>query len=270
MDLIPEIATLLRKEFDAEIAAGFPKLSRIPSSGVIKFLDYFAPLSPAERGPLLEVLAQLGAMHFFPTPQIAGEYEKLRTTNPALVRLGDAMQSAPFAYGLRYQDLRMSRMMLNDRESVAQIAKTRSTLDFEPRDDPPTTLVLDPDLRNAQPAKAPLLRKLLSPALSKLLSAKGIKRPGGEIIYDGSIGRTPISVSIIFSNRFGQLHYGVKTAIPELNIRAFRLAYETFWGANIGWDYMTEENAPRSIDLLCQLVSFVAGIVEQIGRRVLH
>ena len=267
---MPEIAALLRREFDDEIAAGLPKLRHIPSSGVIKFLDYFVPLSPAERDPLLEVLAQLGAMCFFPPPLIASEYEKLRTTNPALMRLGEGLRSPAFSYGLRYQDLRMSRMTLNDRESMEHMGRTRAALDFAPRDDPPTELVLNPDLRIVQSAKAPQLRKLLNPAMNKLLTAKGIKRPGGEIVYEGSIGGIPMAVSIIFSNRFGQLHYGVKAAVPALNIRTFQLTYETLWGTNVGWDYITEDNAPKSIDLLCQLVSFVAGIIEQIGRRVLN
>ena len=69
------------------------------------------------------------------------------------------MQSGPFAYGLRYVDLRMARAMLNDPESMARRAHTRSTLDFEPRDDPPKELTPESDIRKIQPAKAPLLRK---------------------------------------------------------------------------------------------------------------
>lgn len=56
----------------------------------------------------------------------------------------------------------MSRFALNDAESLSHMQRTRSTLDFEPRDDPPPELVLDRDLRRVQPAKAPLLRKLLT------------------------------------------------------------------------------------------------------------
>ena len=41
-DFVLGIETLLRAELAQEVEAGFPKLSRIPSAGIIKFLDYFA------------------------------------------------------------------------------------------------------------------------------------------------------------------------------------------------------------------------------------
>jgi hypothetical protein len=175
-----------------------------------------------------------------------------------------ALRSGQFAYGLRYQDLRMSRMTLNDAESMMHMKQTRSTLDFEPRDDPPSDLVLDPDLRRVQTAKAPLLRKLLGQALTPLVGVKAVKRPGGEIVYDGAVEGTPLQVRFIFSNMYGQMHYGITAKIFDLNILAQRLTYEALWGTNTGWDYLTEENAPQSIELLCELVTILARFVKRI------
>ena len=263
-ELLSGIAQLVREELDQEAAAGLPKLKRIPSTGVIKFIDYFASLAITEQAPLLDALARLGAMHFFPGPLIAAAHEELRTTSSALKQMQAALRSGQFAYGLRYQDLRMSRMTLNDAESMMHMKQTRSTLDFEPRDDPPSDLVLDPDLRRVQTAKAPLLRKLLGQALTPLVGVKAVKRPGGEIVYDGAVEGTPLQVRFIFSNMYGQMHYGVTAKIFELNILAQRLTYEALWGTNTGWDYLTEENAPQSIELLCELVTILARFVKRI------
>jgi hypothetical protein len=264
-ELLANIAALVRQELDREAAAGFPKLTRIPSRGVIRFLDYYASLPPAEHVPLRDVMARLGAMHFFPAPLIVKAHEEVRTTNPALLRMGAAMKSPPFTYGLRYEGLRMAKTILNDPESVARMKQTRSTLDFQPRDDPPKELVLDPDISRVQTAKAPLLRKLLNQSLTPLLGVKASKQPGGEIVYDGSIGGTPLKVSIIFSNLYAQTLYGATAKIYERNILAQRLTYETLWGTNTGWDYLTEENASRSIELLCELLRLFAGFMEQIA-----
>ncbi|HEV3110922.1 MAG TPA: hypothetical protein VGY99_10550 [Candidatus Binataceae bacterium] len=265
MDLLSAIAALLLTKLGEEVHAGFPNLSRIPSTGAIKFLDHFASLTPAERGPLLEVMARLGAMQFFPIQQISAEHERLRTNDPAYTKFWAAMQSPAFGYGLRYCDLKMARMMLNDRQSLDAMAKMRSTLGWQPRDDPPKELVSDPDLRRVQPAKAPLLRKLVKGALTELLSAKRTKVAGGEMVYSGSLENRPLAVSVDFGSRLGQLRYGVKAAIPERNLRVFQLTYEVFWGANLGWDYLTEENVARSIDLFCDRLRFLMRLIEQIA-----
>ncbi|HYM10135.1 MAG TPA: hypothetical protein VEU62_05370 [Bryobacterales bacterium] len=264
MDLLSRTGDLLLAELagEAEAGAGFPKVTRIPSSGTIRFLDYFASLPVAERGPLLEATARAGAMCFFPPPLIARAYEELRTTNPACVQLHAALQSPFYSMGLRYCGLGMAKAMLNDPQSVVQMAKTRATLDFEPRDDPPKELVHDADLRHVQPAKAPLLRKLVNGMMRELLSAKGTKRPGGDMVYSGAIGTIALTVSFFFTGWSG-LRHGVTAAIPERGIRIFGMTYGTLW-SDTGWDYLTEENAARSMDLLRENLVFLAQFLERI------
>ena len=259
-----DIAALVRAELAEEAASGFPTLGRIPSTGTVKFLDHFETLGPADRNSLLDALGQLGALHFFPAPLIAKAHEQLRTTDPALGRFQDAMRSRAFAYGLRYVDLRMARAMLNDPESRAQMARTRSTLDFEPRDDLPESLVGSTDIRDIQTVKAPQLRKLLNPMLKERLGAKPQKRPGGELVYEGKIGDIALRVSIIFSNLYAQMTYAITWSVRERHLLAQRLSYETLWGSHTGWDCLTEENAARSIDLLDHLLLRLAQLFEQI------
>ena len=143
---------------------------------------------------------------------------------------------------------------MNDPQSVAELAKTRGTLDFSPRDDLPERLVGTTSIREIQTAKAPLLRKLLNQMLTKRQPLNMSKRPGGELIYEGMIQGVPLRVSIIFSNLYAQMTYGIFWAHRERGLLVQRLTYELLWGAGGGWDYLTEENAPRSIDLLEELL----------------
>jgi hypothetical protein len=262
---VQAIAKLIAEDLAEEARQGLPTLRRIPSTGTIKFLDYFATLTPGDCTLLVEALAQLAALHFFPMPLIAKAHEQVRTTHPACLRLSHALQSPAFSYGLRYCDLRMHRMMVNDAQSVAQMTATRATLDFAPRDDLPEPLVGRTSIRDIQTAKAPLLRKLLNPMLLKRLSTKPEKRPGGELVYDGSIDGMPLRVSIIFSNLYAQMHYAVSWPIRERPLLAKRLTYEALWGANTGWDYLTEGNAPPSIDLLDDLLVRLANLFHRIA-----
>jgi len=255
------IAALLRADFAVEADADFPTVKRIPSTETVKFLDYFAALEPDGRGPLLDAMARLGAMQFCASPLVYQEALDLNATNAAIMQFRTALQSGHFANGLRYVDARMARAMLNDPESMARMAQTRSTLDFEPRDDPPKELTPESDIRKIQPAKAPLLRKSMEKAFAQLFSAQKSKLPGGETRYAGSLGSTEVTVSTIFSSRFAQLHRFVKMAMANPNLRAFRV--EDFWGSR-AWDYLTEENASRSIDLLCERIVYLVNLKERI------
>ncbi len=260
-DLLSSIAALLRADFALEADAGFPTVKRIPSTETVKFLDYFAALEPAGRGPLLDVMARLGAMQFLSSPLVYQEALDLNASNAAIVQSRTALQSGSFAYGLRYVDLRMARAVLNDPESMTRMAQTRSTLDFQPRDDPPKALTPESDIRKIQPAKAPLLRKSMEKAFAQLFSPQRSKLPGGETRYAGSIGSTQLTVSADFSSRFAQLHWFVRMVMANPNLQALRV--EDFWRSR-AWDYLTEENASRSIDLLCERILYLVKLKERI------
>jgi len=265
VDLLSTIATLLRSEFAKEAATGFPTLDRIPCTSVIKFLDYFEAQAPAARQPLLDALARFGAMKFLPPSLVSREFEELRTSNSAYVRFWAAMQSERFAHGYRYEGVKMTRMMVRDVETVAAIAKVRASLDWQPRDDPPPHLVSDPDLTHLNPAKAPLLRKLVKQAFTRLFAAETKKLPGGETGYTGAIDGTKLTVWVDFGSMGAQLRYGVSIPDEQRRIVVSRLSYEGLWITNLGWDYLTEENAARSIDLLCEQIVYLAGLTSRIA-----
>lgn len=258
------IASLIRAEQKEEAAAGFPTLQRIPSTGAIKLLDYVATLPPEEIDRVLDAYARLGALSFFPAPLIARAHEHLRTTEPAIQRLAAAYQSPAFAYGLRYLDLRMHRAAMRDPQSVAELAKTRARLDFQPRDDLPERLAATTPITEIETIRAPELRKLLREMMVKRQGLTAGKRIGGELIYEGRIEGVPLRVSIIFSNLYAQMTYGLGWAAGERRLVAQRVVWEQFFGVGSGWDYLTAANAQRSIDLLEELLLRLARLCARI------
>lgn len=259
-DLRTNIAALLLADFKAEAEAGLPTVKRIPSSDAVKFLDYFATLNSAEAAALLDALARAHVIQFLPPSAVHQEDLERSEKDSALVQFRDATRSGHFAYGLRYQDVRHARTALRDPMSMRYMAETRSTLDFVPRDDPPSELMPEPDRLKVQTANAPLLRKLIDKAFAQLFAPRKTKLHGA-LSYAGSIGATELTVSVIFSNMYGQLHWWVSMPMLNPNLKAARV--QDFWGA-YAWDYLTEENAPRSIDLLCERIVYFANLRERI------
>ena len=252
-------------DFTLEASAGFPRLMRIPSTSIIKFLDYFEAQAATDRDALLDVLARLGAMKFLPPPLISRDYQELRTSHPAYSRFWAAIQSERFAHGYRYEGVKMTRMMVRDPGTVAAIAKIRATLDWQPRDDPPAALVPDPDLSHLNHAKAPLLRKLVKQVFTQMFAAETKKLPGGETGFTGMIEGTKLTVWVDFGSMSAQVRYGV--SIPdESRILISRVSYEDLWIPNLGWDYLTDENAPASIELLGEQIVYLAGLTKRIVR----
>jgi hypothetical protein len=255
MAKIDEVSAVLRAHLAEEVEAGFPRLSLTPSSGVIKFLDYFSSLAAADRESLLDSLARVGAMRFLNDLNI-----EFATTDPALFRYGTAMGSAPFTMGLRYHGLRMEKSLLTDPVSIQMAARTRATLDFVPRCDPPAALVSDPDPAHYHPAKAPLLRKLIDKSFKELFAREKKKLAGGETGYTAELHGTALTVWIGYGDMGLQLRYGVTIPDESKNVFVWRLAYEDLWAGSPGWDYLTEENAEASIGLLCEYVARVVRI----------
>jgi hypothetical protein len=79
---LDEIAGLLRSHFDEEAQAGFAGLSRTPSTGIVKLLDYIGSLTETDRDSLLDTLARFGAWSFCPPLFTPDRYEKLRDAAP--------------------------------------------------------------------------------------------------------------------------------------------------------------------------------------------
>jgi hypothetical protein len=262
---VDSVAAILRAEFAKEYAAGLPMLRRIPATGAIRFLDYFESLDPTAQLELFDAMALASAMHFFPPPMIARQHEELRTSNPAFRRLLEEMTQSPrYTMGLRYVDLRMRKAMLGDAQSVAVMAETRAKLDWTPRDDVRADLV--PDIDNARIAKAADLRKPIDAMLRELFAIAKKKLPGGETEYGGALDGREISVAIDFSARGIQLRTGITILDPARRVFVHRMVFEDLWACGYpGWDYLTEENSARSIEVLREQIVNLVGLVNRIA-----
>jgi hypothetical protein len=147
---------------------------------------------------------------------------------------------------------------------TARVASGRFRRTIALADDPRRDLLPDPDLSHLQPAKAALLRKLVGEAFDALFSTEKRKLASGETGYSGSVGNTKPTVSVDFGSRAAQLRYGMSIANSEGRIGISRLSYEDLWIVNVGWDYLTEENVPRSVDLLCKQVVYLVQLVDRV------
>jgi hypothetical protein len=253
-DLRTEVIALLRTHFSEEAAAGFPHLKCIPQTKVIQFLDYFANISKADQAALLDALALRAETHFFAIQ------DRVFPRLPAFDCYWQAITSlGPFFGGYRYTGVKMMNSVAKCKEEggLEGFMKNSSGLALQPRPD------LLPDLRYLIPAKAPLLRKLLDAALKRhgFVRDKGVR--GGQLKYNGPSGAT---FWPDFGSRMGQLCYGV--SIRRDGIKVVRVSYELLWGQPGGWDYLTEENAERSINLLPELVGDVIHLAEEVQGRI--
>jgi len=261
-DLRSEVVALLRMEMTEEVRAGFPRLKRIPSTDIIWFLDYFAAQTAPEQEMLVDALARFAALAFFPSRSGPQEVQELQRQSAAFARLRAPRNQMGYKGGTRYTELKMLCMDKGMREIGyyhADWVKNSSPLAFQPRAD------LLPDLSYLKSAKAPLLRKLVNAALAELFSPKKEKQAGGASKYVGDYGNTKLTVSVDFGSIMGQLCYAVSLGNPEFVLPGSGLYYERLWDCHGGWDYLTEENAPRSIDFFAEQVVFLAKLAERVN-----
>jgi hypothetical protein len=127
-------------------------------------------------------------------------------------------------------------------------------------------LVNDSDVSKLHPAKAPQLKKLVTPLLQGLLSAKQEKMPGGTMKYDGALDGTPVKVRVDYAARDVQMIYAVSIPDPERKVVVIGTCYEHFFGMGGGWDYLTEENAEVSIGLLPELLRRLVTLRNEVQR----
>jgi hypothetical protein len=256
-DSHPNVVALLRAELAAEVEAGFPRLKRIPNTDVIWFLDYFAGLAAAERTALLDALARFGVRFFFLRP---GDVQP--EIAPALARYREAKDGPGGKGGTRYMDVKMLCMDKSLREPGNYHESWRQNftpLHFQPRAD------LLPDLSHLKAAKAPLLRKLVNAVLTSRFPLRKEKQPGGACKYVGPHGNGELTVWVDLGSRLGQLRYEVILKDAAHRVPAPRLAYELLWDAYLGWDYLTEENAERSLDFFPEQVVYLANLAERVN-----
>jgi hypothetical protein len=248
-----DIVALLRADFGAEAAARFPRLRRVPQTLVVQFLDYFDSLGPEDQSALLDALALRGSVMIRPA-SAAGF-----PAAPAFDRYWQTVMSqGPFSGGYRYCDIKSLAAIPTIPEFgsyerwIEQCQRPWvSERAMQPRED------LLPDMSFLKPARAPLLRKLVKATLQSRGFNPEITK-GAEHMYLHSSGAT---VRVDFGSYMGQLRYSVSARCAETRI--VMLSYESLWSQPGGWDYLSEENAARSVEFLPELVQY---LIELPGR----
>lgn len=256
-ELRSRVVELVRGELSQEVAAGFPRLKRIPSTDIIWFLDYFPTLAAAEQEELLDALAGVGAdaamLATSPAPQ---------PDSAPLARMRAARSGPGGKGGTRYMDVKMLSMEPAFREPAGYHESWRQTftpLHFQPRTD------LLPDLSHLITAKASLRRKLVKAALKDVGLKPEKGRHGGEPHYLGPFGAGELTVWLDFGSMMGQLCYGVSLKHPAFALPMIRWAYEQFWGGGRDWDYLTEENVGRCVEFFAEQVVYLAKLGERLN-----
>jgi hypothetical protein len=260
-DLQARVVDLLRGDLAAEAASGFPLLYRIPYTDIIWFLDYYATIPTAEQEDLLDGLARWGAISLFPMQYSAQDIQQLEKNHPVFARFRGMRNQPGYKGGYRYTDVKFLSMVPKVPEfgDMEGWLKNFSGLALQPRQD------LLPGLDCLKPIKAAALRKLLSKGAFAQVCPEKKNVGGGNWHYVGFREGSQITVRMDFNSRLGQLVYGVSVMNAEHPIKLFRLSYERLWDANLGWDYLTEENAARSIDLLAELVVYLTNLANRVN-----
>ena len=234
-------AGITRRLVEAEAAAEFPRLGRVPSSTVRHFLDYYRELPAADAATMRAALAERGALALRPMrgPALSSELAR------AYERWTNAKMAAGFERGARYQPLRLVKNIVG------------AGLAAESNLDPETAK----RLLETNAATAGQLRKLIKPVFADRLGLVGRNERGGNWSYER--GDSSLKVRIDFGGRGDQLRYSVTATDPASGVRVAMATYEGVLGLFGGWDWIVEEEAAGAVDLLAELVGVIQSLPQK-------
>ncbi len=252
------LVEFVRREFLAEQESGFRRLKQVPDTDVIRFCDEF-PLWSAERqSHFVELAAQSSAYG------LANE-----VLPPEIHEKWQQMTSWKTNKGVRYLGV------LN----LAQLAKEPDGLDGWLKLSGATGLALTPpeellaDLRSLKPATTASLKKLVLREFASRFDATARDLGDGFVEYHGKYEDEPVAVRIRYLSKLGgaQLEYRVRLVPLDPTGIGYRWAYESLLRVGHGmWNYLTTENAGRSIALLGDLVESVVKVPGQLQASCQH
>jgi hypothetical protein len=250
----------LRAGFSREWASGFNQLSRIPSTRVRKFLDYFASLNADEKDALSLALTE-GAFDFlFP-----GSAEPLYKRNAAYRKYVDEIFHMT---GRRYSSVRALRGTLSLANEEPSPPPSRPRRPRMALAKPPSRSLLTAEDRKwisaIQFVTSTDIRKRVKQVLSQVLLPLSVVHNRGHLWeYSGNLRDVPVLVSIDYASPACQLEYWV-------SIRNERTG---LWGSNFerlmglssgGWDLLEGANLDQSVTLLCEHIDYCASFLNQL------
>ena len=243
----------LRSQFAEEQSTGFARWRRIPDTQVIRFLDHFASLNDDEQTKLAALLAEWASYPFSGTPLppvVQEQYTRARTIPGR-------------AGGLRYTNVNL----------LAGLQKVHGDLVnwFQKQGLQGTALELPEllvgDSSELVPVRPARLRRLVQTAFAQRFSATARDLGSESWRYEGTRGETSVSVVVRYSGRMSRPQLDYQVQVRKANqARATRpFCYESLFGVGHGrWDYLTQANTERSVELLGELVEYVVTFAERL------
>lgn len=264
-DVTTAIAALFRAELGEEMAAELPTLRRIPSTLVVRFIDYLTALAAPEQATLLDALASAVATAIA-SPQ-AGALTQ--SQHPALAQLNAALAFRGFNGGFRYTPIKILSGIAKNKAIGGVDGWLRnlqcSELEMRPRDD------LLPPPYSVEPVKPARLKRLVDKALEALLAPERTKFGSELTQYVGVWEGWKVTVKVLFApgGRVNprQLEYIVSVASADAakSVPEGGGTYEGMWWLRATWDYITEENAERSVAALKDLIIYLTRLTEPLN-----
>ncbi len=243
---------VLRSTLAAEVAAGFPLLKLIPRTSVFHFLDYFDTLEDAQRLLLIEGFAFFGSNYLLvediPQNQVPENWQKHQGLGPYYREVYYFKKLPRYRSITNYATLDVS---------TAQSKIRRQHL---------------PATGSVEAAKSAQLRKQTDLVIPKLFSEDFNQEnlPGGNRVYSGKLNGRQATVRVEFTPKtMGQLRYTVQFALTRADgqkIDSQKISLEQLWfqPEQDGWNYLSDENAERSIETLSTVILQLSDIIERV------
>lgn len=231
-------------EIDAEEAAGFPRLSRVPDSRVAAQLAYYQSLDEKDRRAFRDCCAHWACWHYgfvVDAPQ-TGQFQHsfFERWNP--VRRGD------FSAAHRSVPLLRAKVQQYKIDAQRGVASCVSEQEFKAAS-------------AVRSVKAPGLRKRVRAALNPLGYYKH-----DELGYYRCRGDShEFQVHVDYGGRGAQLRYRV--AMPEFpDVHPLsQFCFEGALGFGLGdWDYIVEENVDDAMTLFADVVRYCVTLPDRI------
>jgi hypothetical protein len=241
----------IKHKLDAEVASGYPLISRVPSTYTWKIVDYLATLAAAERDALLRAFSANGL--FLLRPERNFGLHAYAAGDPAYRRFVEAM---PQRADWKYTGVRMLRGILGDLRS------SRPSPEFA---NVPAHVIERAEA--IQPTTAAVIRREIKRLFGQRFAARAENRKAGNWRYAGEYQGQAFQVDIDYGGMTDQLRYGVSYDDPTIGLRARTLTYEGLIGFGHGqWDFVHADNLNESVTLLADLVAELVTLGTQIGR----
>lgn len=235
--VLARVSSLLRSWIEAEAAADWAFVRRVPSTYTWKSVDYLRRLAPERRGDLFDAFVT-NALFFFDPSRAAGLHPGT-AKHPEFLAMIDSL---PLTWSWEYENVRALRAMLAEQKSAGGDAG------------PPVPQEILERASAIRPTNSREIRSEVMKAFSERFGARPEKFGGGVWRYAGTHGQHSFVVTIDYGG-WDQLRYEVDYFDGQADMQVTKANYERLVGAGLGhWNFLTADNLHESVELLVELV----------------